>query len=252
VCDVESVRTALTKHRPEAVINSAAFHQVDACEEQPEQAFRVNAVGAWNVARVCAEINALCVYISTDYVFDGGKGAPYTEEDTPAPLNVYGVSKLAGEHLTRIACPQCLIARVASVIGKSGARGKGGNFIEAILKKAKSGDTLKVVNDTRMTPTYTMDAARALVEIIEKRVVGLVHLTNQGPCSWHDFANKAVELCGLATEVAPVGSDAYPSKVQRPVDSSLRSLRLGNILGSPMRPWEEALKDYLLEKGHIG
>ena len=251
VCSHDSVKAALTQCKPDAVINCAAFHQVDACEEKPEVAFRVNALGAWNVARVCDQIGAYCVYISTDYVFDGKKGGPYVEDDTPNPLNVYGVTKLAGEHLTFSACSQSLVARVASVIGKSGARGKGGNFIEAILKKAKAGGPLKVVGDTRMTPTYTIDAARTLIKIVQKKPTGVVHLTNQGPCSWHAFAKKAVELCGLSVEVAEVNSDAFPSKVQRPVDSSLSGQRLTEILGQPMRPWQEALHDYLVEKSHM-
>jgi len=251
ICDLENVRAALGRLRPEAVINSAAFHQVDKCEENPEEAFRVNAIGAWNLARACQEIGVYCVYISTDYVFDGAKGSAYVETDTPHPLNVYGASKLAGEHLTRAACPAALVARVASVIGKRGARGKGGNFIEAILKKAKAGENLKVVADTRMTPTYTRDAARALAEIVRRKPAGIAHLTNAGPCSWHEFAKAAVEMCGLKVKVEPTSSDAYPSKVRRPVDSSLRSETLGSVLAEPMRPWQDALRDYLIEKGHI-
>lgn len=249
--DLESVKAALSKHKPDAVINSAAFHQVDACENDPKSAFEVNAVGAWNVARACAEAGAWCIYISTDYVFDGAKGAPYTEQDLPRPLNVYGVSKLAGEHLTLAASPDFAVARVASVFGKRGARGKGGNFIEAILKKAKASENLTVVNDTPMTPTYTMDAAKALTQLVQKRPSGLVHVTNRGACSWFDFAKKAVELCGLAVQVAPVPSSTYPSKVKRPTYSALAGERLDAMLAKPMRAWPEALKDYLIEKGHI-
>lgn len=251
IASLDSVRSALSAIRPDAVINSAAFHQVDKCEEDPDQAFRVNAMGAWNVARVCAELNAYCVYISTDYVFDGAKKAPYEETDAPMPLSIYGVSKLSGEYLTRSAHPRSLVVRIASVFGKSGARGKGGNFIEAILKKARGGEALKVVNDTPMTPTYTMDAARALLDIVRHRPVGILHVTNQPPCTWFDFARKAVELCGLNVEVAPVASDAFPAKVRRPSYSALSGKRLTEIIGRPMRPWPEALKAYLLEKGHI-
>ncbi len=252
IASLDSVRAALTACKPDAVINSAAFHQVDKCEEDPDQAFKVNAMGAWNVARVCSEIGAYCVYISTDYVFDGGKQSPYDEADAPMPLSVYGVSKLSGEYLTRSAAPSSLVARIASVFGKSGARGKGGNFIEAILKKAKTGEGLKVVNDTPMTPTYTMDAARALLEIVHKRPSGILHVTNQPACTWFDFARKAVELCGLKVDCTPVTSDAFPSKVRRPSYSALSGKRLAETLGRPMRPWPEALRAYLLEKGHIG
>lgn len=251
IASLDSVRSALSGIKPDAVINSAAFHQVDKCEEDPDQAFKVNAMGAWNVARACAELGAYCIYISTDYVFDGAKQSPYDETDAPAPLSIYGVSKLSGEYLTRSASPHSLVARIASVFGKSGARGKGGNFIEAILKKAKAGEGLKVVNDTPMTPTYTMDAARALLELVRKRPSGILHVTNQPACTWFDFARKAVELCGLNVEVAPVTSDAFPSKVRRPSYSALSGKRLSDALGRPMRPWPEALKAYLVEKGHV-
>lgn len=249
--DLASVRAALTAAAPQAVINSAAFHQVDKCEEDPEQAFRINALGAWNVARACNELGAYCVYISTDYVFDGAKAAPYDEADPPMPLSIYGASKLAGEYLTRLACPKSLVARIASVFGKSGARGKGGNFIEAILKKAKAGEPLKVVNDTPMTPTYTMDAASALLDLVRRQPTGILHVTNQPACTWYDFAKKAVDLCGLKVEVAPVTSDAFPSKVRRPTYSALSGKRLADAIGRPMRPWTEALRAYLVEKGHL-
>jgi len=248
---LDSVRSALAACKADAVINSAAFHQVDKCEEDPDQAFRINALGAWNVARVCAELGAYCVYISTDYVFDGAKQAPYDEYDPPMPLSIYGVSKLSGEYLTRSASPKSLVARIASVFGKSGARGKGGNFIEAILKKARTGEALKVVNDTPMTPTYTMDAARALLEIVHKRPSGTLHVTNQPACTWFEFAKKALDLCGLTVECAPVTSDAFPSKVRRPGYSALSGKRLAEAIGKPMRPWAEALRAYLVEKGHL-
>src|SRR5207247_2175655 len=153
VTNPDSVRTALQHARSDIVVNCAAFVRVDDCEDHPEAAFLVNAVGALYVARGCRESNALCVYISTDYVFDGQKGAPYTEEDCPRPLNVYGASKLAGETLVQQACPRSLVVRLASVFGATGARSKGGNFVEAIIAKAQRADPIRVVDDIRMSPT---------------------------------------------------------------------------------------------------
>jgi dTDP-4-dehydrorhamnose reductase len=196
-------------------------------------------------------LSALCVYISTDYVFDGQKERGYSEEDTPYPVNVYGISKLAGEQLTRQTCADWLIVRVASLFGKSGARGKGGNFIETILSKARAGETLKVVNDIRMSPTYTFDAASALADLLEKRATGIIHLSNDGACTWYELAGKTVDLIGLKTQLTPVSSHDFPSKAKRPKDSTLKSAKISMILDQRMRPWPEALKAYFIEKGYL-
>lgn len=244
----DSVRRVITSVHPEVVVNCAAFVRVDECEDRPDDAFSINALGALNVVRACSELNALCVYISTDYVFDGKKEEPYTEEDSPYPLNVYGASKLAGEYLVRQACSKWLIARMASLFGKAGARGKGGNFIESILAKAQAGEPLRIVNDIRMSPTYTYDASCVLERLIEQRTTGVFHITNSGSCTWYEFARKALELVRLSAKLEPISSADYPTKADRPKNSSLRSVRLA---GKILRPWEEALWVYLGEKGHI-
>ena len=245
--DGGSVRNVLGGARPEIVINSAAYVRVDDCEDHAREAFEVNAIGALNVARVCAELDAVCVYISTDYVFDGLKRAPYVESDPVCPINVYGASKLAGEFLTRQTAPRWLIVRAASLFGRAGARGKGGNFVEAIIAKAKRGEPLTVVNDVRMSPTYARDAAAALVGLLNTRAEGVVHLTNNGACSWYEFAARAVELAGLRTSISPVSSEEYPSRARRPKNSALVS----EHASVKLRSWQDALKAYLLEKGHI-
>ena len=245
--DGSAVRKTLHAARPEIVVNCAAYVRVDDCEDHARDAFEVNAVGAFNIARVCGELEALCVFISTDYVFDGTKTAPYVESDPTSPINVYGVSKLAGEMLVRQTARRWLIVRAASLFGRMGARGKGGNFVETILAKAKRGEPLAVVNDVRMSPTYTRDAAAGLVGLIEAGAEGIVHLTNQGACSWHDFAQQAVELSGLRTSVVPCSCEAYPARARRPRNSALASERRLFKL----RPWQDALTAYLLEKGHI-
>jgi dTDP-4-dehydrorhamnose reductase len=249
--DPISIAKALKTVRPEVVVNCAAFVRVDDAEARPQDALRVNGVGALNVARACAGLDALCVYVSTDYVFDGTKGAPYTETDAPHPINVYGVSKLAGEYLVQATCSRWLIVRMASLFGKAGSSGKGGNFVETILAKAKAGEPLRLVNDIRMSPTYTRDAAQALETLLRQRTTGIFHLANVGNCTWYEFACKALEIAGLGNSVEPISSSNYPMPARRPRNSSLESTQLDLSLKSVRRPWYEALKDYLTERGHL-
>jgi dTDP-4-dehydrorhamnose reductase len=246
----ESVEVVLGNIRPGVVINCAAFVRVDECEERAEEAFHVNAIGALNVARTAARMGARCVYVSTDYVFEGRKGEPYTEDDVPCPVNVYGASKLAGEFLVRQSCPDWMVVRVASLFGRSGARGKGGNFVETVLRKARAEETLRVVTDTRMSPTYTVDAARALEGLVALRASGVFHLTNAGECTWYEFACKITELAGIGTHIEQISMSEYPTRARRPANSALRSGRLERLLKEVPRPWEEALRAYLREKGH--
>ena len=246
--DAAAVRKALIASRPQSVINAAAYVRVDDAEDHADEAFRVNAIGALNIARVCAEIGALCVYLSTDYVFDGMKQSPYVESDLPNPINVYGASKFAGEILVRQAALHWLIVRVSSLFGKTGARGKGGNFVETILGKAKRGEPLKVVNDIRISPTYTRDASHALASLIDAQVNRIIHLTNDGTCTWYEFAEKAIELTGLETSlIQPVSSNEYRARASRPVNSALTTER--SLVR--LRFWKDALESYLIEKGHV-
>jgi dTDP-4-dehydrorhamnose reductase len=251
--DPVSIDKALKAARPDVVVNCAAFVRVDESEERPDDAFRVNSLGALAVARACAEIEALCVYISTDYVFDGGKGSPYTESDASHPINVYGASKLAGEYLVQQASPRWLVARMASLFGKAGSSGKGGNFVETILTKARAGEPLRLVNDIRMSPTYSRDGAQALEILLRQRASGLFHVANAGHCSWYEFACKALEIVGIGNriEIEPISSSNYPMKARRPKDSSLESAKLSPFLKGCLRPWHEALKAYLEETGHL-
>ena len=245
--DAEAVRRVLNSAQPRIVINCAAYVRVDDCEDHADDAFRVNAIGALNIAKACTEIDALCVYISTDYVFDGAKATPYIESDSTFPLNVYGASKLAGELLIRQTAARWLIVRTASLFGRTGARGKGGNFIETILAKAKTGEPLSIVNDVRMSPTYARDAASGLAALVEAGTNGIVHLTNDGACSWYEFAKQALELAGLRACLEPVSSSEYPTRARRPKNSALRSERSL----AKLRSWQDGLKAYLIETGHI-
>ncbi len=247
-----TVTEVIGKDGFDAVINCAAFTRVDDCEDSPDEALRVNAQGAFEIARACGTSGSLCVQISTDYVFSGAKGSSYTENDCPSPVNVYGASKLTGEFLVREAAKNWLILRISSVFGKSGSRGKGGNFIETILNKARSGLPVQVVNDIWMSPTYTMDSARLIEELIRARETGLFHASNTGRCTWFDFASEVIRMVGLAASVEAISSASYPSKARRPKDSSLSNGCLEKRLGHPVRPWQDALRSYLVEKGHVG
>jgi len=245
--DADAVRRTVLQCRAQYVINSAAFVRVDDCEDHATEAFAVNAIGALNIARACAEIDACCVYISTDYVFDGEKETPYVESDQTNPVNVYGTSKLAGEQLVRQASQRWLIVRMASLFGKSGARGKGGNFIETILAKARRGEALKVVDDIRMSPTYTRDAAEVMVGLLERGHEGCFHVANAGNCTWYEFARQALDFCCIKVPIGAVSSTAFPMRAIRPRNSSLET----EILSAAMATWRDALSRYLAEKGHF-
>ena len=248
-CDctkANQVDEILRKLHPDVVINCAAYVRVDDCEDHVREAFAINAIGALNVARACAAVEALCVHISTDYVFDGFKGSPYVESDPPCPINVYGASKVAGEHLVRQAAPHSLIVRTSSLFGKTGARGKGGNFVETIVAKAKAGETLRVVDDMTMSPTYARDAATALVELIKTKADGIVHLTNGGACTWYELAKQIVDIMGLRAAIDPVSRKQYPTRARRPENSALRSEHA--VVG--LRSWQDGLRAYLFEKGY--
>lgn len=240
----------LQKIAPDAVINTAAFHRTDGCENEPEKAFEVNAIGALNVARICSSIGAVNVYISTDYVFSGTSGH-YYEEDPVRPINVYGSSKLAGEVLTRAYSPEHYILRVSSLFGTAGASGKGGNFIETMIRNVNKEDGLKVVDDVVMSPTYTLDAAEAIRAVLERGLrFDTYHVTNYGSCSWFEFAQAIFQLLGKTPAIHPIISSEYPTLARRPSDSSLSNHRLREA-GIEMRFWKDALKAYLVEKGHI-
>jgi dTDP-4-dehydrorhamnose reductase len=242
--EAESVHGALSEVRPEVVVNCAAFVRVDEAEWKPEETFRVNAVGALHVARTCRDLGAKCVYVSTDYVFDGEKGDPYTEEDCPRPINVYGASKLVGEHLVLQTSSEALVVRLASLYGGRGARGKGTNFVLTVLGRARRGEPLRVVDDIRMSPTYAHDAAVAISQLVERGATGVFHVVNEGSCTWYEFAKAAVAVAGFNAVVEPVSRREYPTKARRPTDSALSTgkLRGANIR---MRPWKEALTAYV-------
>jgi dTDP-4-dehydrorhamnose reductase len=241
------VQAALHEHRPDYVINCAAQTNVDLCEDEPDEAFAINAVGALHVARCAEEIGAAVAYISTDYVFGAAaaRAEPYREDDTPGPLNVYGAAKLAGEHLTLAYNTRALVVRTCGLYGHAGARGKGGNFVETMLRLAVAGRPIRVVNDQRLSPTSTAECAATLSALVQRSVRGLFHVAARDSCTWFEFAQAIFELEGLSVDLRPIASAEYPVRARRPALSALASQRLAPAGVSACRPWREMLQEYL-------
>ncbi|MDR7539604.1 MAG: dTDP-4-dehydrorhamnose reductase, partial [Armatimonadota bacterium] len=214
---------AIISMRPHVVINTAAFHHTDACEDDPEKAFSVNAVAVRNIAQACHACGAVLVQVSTDYVFDGQKGEPYEETDPPNPINVYGVSKLAGECFVRSVCERYYIIRTASLFGHAeGTRKR--SFVEMVLDRAQRNEPIVVVSDVVMSPTYTEDAASMIRRLIEGGApYGVYHLTNTGSCSWYAFAKAILELAKAQASLTPTNIQALAPKAARPAFSALIS-----------------------------
>ncbi|HXT38019.1 MAG TPA: dTDP-4-dehydrorhamnose reductase [Chloroflexota bacterium] len=248
--DTGAIEPALAAARPEVVINAAAYNKVDEAERRPDLAFTINAVAPGAIACACAAIGARIIHVSTDYVFDGALGRPYLEDDLPAPLSVYGASKLAGEHLVRAyADDRALIVRTSAVFGTAGPEvGKGGNFVRSILRQAAAGQPLQVVNDQTTCPTYAPDLARAILSLAARPVSGLLHVTNAGACTWYQFAQAILELAQLNVPLTPTTSETRPDRARRPSYSVLSGARLA-ALGITMPPWRDALARYLEEIG---
>lgn len=248
----EAASDILSSARPDIIINSAAYNLVDESEDNPEQPFATNAFAVRNLAKVCERIRSVLVHISTDFVFDGGKGYPYKETDPPNPVNLYGVSKLAGEYFTRNISTRYYIFRVASLFGVTGSRGKGGNFVETMIKKAEKGEQITVVSDLVMSPTYTWDAAVKINEVIMGRATfGIYHLANSGYCSWYEFAKAIFDMSGTSHEIEPKAVSEMGLRAKRPRFSALDNERLRSAGFVDMRGWRDALKEYLSAKGYI-
>jgi dTDP-4-dehydrorhamnose reductase len=207
-------------------------------------------VAPGNLARICRDLNATFVHISTDYVFgiDQTRGRPYLETDLQGPVNVYGASKAAGEHLVHHAWHKHIIVRTTGLYGTAGSSGKGGNFVETMLRLAREGKPIRVVNDQHLAPTYTPDLAASITDLVDGEHYGLFHVVNEGGCSWFDFASNIFALAELAPDLSPVTSEAFPTKADRPRYSVLACNALATAGLPTPRPWREALADYLAER----
>ncbi|MEA3403730.1 MAG: dTDP-4-dehydrorhamnose reductase [Armatimonadota bacterium] len=232
-------RRALQSAGPEIIIHCAAWTDVDGATRDPEAAWQANAVATEHVVEIAAELDARLLYLSTDYVFSGADG-PYVESDAPSPINPYGESKLAGERAAA-ELPAHLIVRTQWLYGPGGR-----NFVEAILDAARQGRPLRVVENEHGCPTYAPDLAEALWQLLQTEARGVVHVVNQGVCSRLELARAALEEAGLdGVEVTGIASEQWPSPTRRPLNAVLASERLDELGLSPLRPWQEALRDYV-------
>jgi dTDP-4-dehydrorhamnose reductase len=232
VTDREAVERTVSDAGAHVVVNMAAVHKVERCED---------------VAGAAHRAGARCVYLSTDYVFDGEEPNGYQEDAPVNPVNVYGVSKAAGERLIRLACPDSLVVRGSGLFGHAGSSGKGGNFVETILAKASAGERLTIVDDVVMSPTSARDMAERLLLLLERAATpGVYHAANAGRCSWFEFARAIVDLAGLSADLAPRSSQGDP--VKRPACSVLEDTKSGPMGIPPARSWREALAWYLANR----
>lgn len=241
ITDAPSVRAALDDVRPHVVVNSAAWVDVDAAESHPDGTYRVNAWGAWNVAAACKERGIPMCHISTDYVFDGKKGSPYTEFDRTNPVNVYGASKLAGEEAILRAGAPAWIVRTQWLYG-----GNGNNFVAAVLSRVRKGEPVRAVDDQFGTPTYTPDVAAMTLDIVRNAPHGIYHVNNAGGCSRYEFSRAILEISGLDPDIAEaVPSATMARPAPRPVNTVMRRLSLEMQGRDTARPWRDALAAYL-------
>ena len=250
ISDPRSVEAVVARLDCDVLVNAAAFHDVNGCEDDPETAFKVNALGALYVAQAARRRGIKVVFFSSDYVFgqDTRRRTPYLERDSTGPLNIYGVSKAAGEELVRTTTHDHLIIRTSSLFGVVTSR-KGWTFPEMILRRARAGEPLRVVNDQYMSPTYTLDLVRTVVDLVETGARGTVHVTNAGGCSWYEFAAETLKLAGVDYPIAAVDSSKFPARARRPMYSRLDSERIESLGVTPPGDWQQALAAYLAEKG---
>ena len=248
---IDSVERVLKENKTDWVINTAAFHKVDECEKDSEKAWLINATGPKNVAQVANDLGSQSVYISSDYVFSGNLplGSSYREDHSVCPINSYGHSKAAGEVATLSANRNNLVVRIASVFGAAGSSGKGGNFVETIINKAKNKEPLSVVNDIYMSPTYTVDASKIVHAALEANMNGTIHAANIGSSTWFDLASEILKFIGLETQL--IASHTNWDQIPKRPKNSVLGKTQGLLKPDLHHSWQNALRRYLEEKGHI-
>jgi dTDP-4-dehydrorhamnose reductase len=249
VTDDEAVAVAFAAARPTLVLNCAAFHNVEVCEREEDTAFAVNARAVKRLAQRCAEADARLVHLSTNYVFDGTAAEPYGEDALPSPRSIYAISKLAGEHAALAYAPGALVVRTAGLYGLHGSASKGGNFVTRMIARAREQGALKVVADQALTPTFTADLAAGILAAVDAGVAGTLHVTNSGATSWHGFTEAIMELAGLDVPVEAGTTTIAPGAADRPLNGVLRSPASAHAGLAPLRPWRDALTDYLERAG---
>jgi dTDP-4-dehydrorhamnose reductase len=242
----EQLRAAMERHRPELVVNCAAFHNVPQCEERPEEAFRVNCTAVRDLAALCRDAGARLFTFSTDYVFGGERRTPYGEDDLPRPLQTYGISRLAGEHAALSTAPEhAVVIRTCGLYGQAGARSKGGNFVDGRVVDARAGKTIEMAMEQIVAPTSTDDLSRAVFSLAAAAPApGVYHLVNEGQCSWYELTQAIVEILALPARVVPVDRQGRSGNMRRPLYSVLANHK-ARRLGITLPPWRDALERYL-------
>ena len=241
IADTEKLNRRFTLDRPDAVVNCAGWTDVDGAEEDPEAAFLANETGAANVAAAAAEAGAKVLYVSTDYVFDGTKGSPYVETDVPAPLSVYGQSKLAGEQATARANSRSFVVRTSGLYGIGGS-----NFVDTMLRLGRSSGKALVVHDQVTSPTYTWHLAYGMVRLLDSDTFGLHHMAAGGHCSWYDFAREIFERANLEVVTLGATTEMLGRRAPRPAFSALES---GILHAIELPDWRDGLTSYLAQRG---
>jgi dTDP-4-dehydrorhamnose reductase len=246
ITDQDAVATAFERFRPTIVFNCAAFHNVELCEHEEDRSFQVNARAVKRLAERCAEGGARLVHLSTNYVFGGDRKEPYSEEASPSPRSIYGISKLAGEHAALAYCPNALVVRSSGLYGQHGSVSKGGNFVQRMVARAQEKGALRMVADQSLTPTYTADLAESLIAAVEADVRGLLHVTNSGSCTWHEFTLAITEVAGLDVPVEAIQTVRAAGGADRPLNGVLSCARASDAGLPPLPHWREALEDYMV------
>lgn len=245
ITDTSSFLSVMKNFSPDWVINTAAYHNLPLCEENPLEAFKVNCVAVKEMAEISSELGAWFVTFSTDYAFDGKKGKLYIETDTPGPLQMYGLSKVAGE-FAALFYPKSIVIRTCGLYGLQGADTKGGNFIDKRIKDAEKFSHLEMSNDQTASPTYTGDLSKAVLDLIvhPSKKTGIYHLVNQGYCTWYEFTKEIYKLMNINIELIPIDRKGRSKNFRRPLFSALKNEKAAKM-GIDLPPWKDALSRYL-------
>ena len=243
LCSEDSIRNYILNSNCEAIVHCAAYTQVDKAEDEKDLCIKINSTATKHIVKCAKILDIPMIYISTDYVFDGTKDGEYTENDETNPINIYGESKLAGEKYVQEILDKYYIVRTSWVFNINGK-----NFIETMLRLSKTNNQLSIVNDQIGSPTYTRDLSRLLVDMLETNKYGLYHATNEGYCSWYEFANTIFKLANINIDIKAINSNEYASRAKRPLNSKLSKDKLIEFGFKPLPHWEDALKDYLIRR----
>ena len=249
--DIETpsaIAALISRHKPDLIINTAAFHNVELCETRPDRAFAVNALAVDQLAAQCAGAGVALAHISTDYVFDGAASVPYPEDAPARPLSAYGISKLAGELLVRRNLDRAYVIRTSGLYGIRGSSTKGYTFIERILNTAERGEPLRVVTDITFSPSYTRHVADAIRRIVETERFGTYHVTNAGQCTWYEFATEILRRAKIDLPIARTTSSEFPTLAKRPAYSALAHTAMVEAGLPPLPAWQDAVSAYLEER----